>query len=110
MNAIGALDQRYFTTDYAIGALNFVPANLSSALDELEAPYLPLVVHEAAGVPLDPTFSEQKRILERCHGLFYRCAGGRRGSAFQPAADRSRPDHGALRTAPLRYWPWPTRT
>ena len=38
--------------------------------------YLPLVVQEAAGVPLDPTFSEQKRILERCRGLFYRCAGG----------------------------------
>src|SRR6476469_4622024 len=71
-----ALDQRYFTTYYAIDALNFVPANLSSALGELEAPYLPLVVQEAAGVPLDPTFSEQKRILERCRGLFYRCAGG----------------------------------
>jgi hypothetical protein len=75
-NAIEALDQRYFTTYNAIDALNFVPANLSSALDELEAPYLPLVVQEAAGVPLDPTFSEQKRVLERCHGLFYRCAGG----------------------------------
>jgi hypothetical protein len=75
-NAIEALDQCYFTTYYAIDALNFVPANLSSALDELEAPYLPLVVQEAAGVPLDPTFSEQKRVLERCHGLFYRCAGG----------------------------------
>jgi hypothetical protein len=71
-----ALDPRYFTTYYAIDALNFVPANLSSALDELEAPYLPLVVQEAAGVPLDPTFAEQKRILERCRGLFYRCAGG----------------------------------
>jgi Sulfatase len=71
-----ALDPRYFTTYYAIDALNFVPANLSSTLDELEAPYLPLVLQEAAGVPLDPMFSEQKRILERCHGLFYRCAGG----------------------------------
>jgi hypothetical protein len=51
-----ALDPRYFTTYYAIDALNFAPADLSSALD--------------------PTFSEQKKILKRCYGLFYRCAGG----------------------------------
>ena len=71
-----AQDPRYLTTYYAIDALNFTPADLSSALDELDAPYLPLVVLEAAGVPLGPTFSEQKKILNRCHGLFYRCAGG----------------------------------
>ena len=35
--------------------------------------------------------------------------GWRRGSAFQPAADRSRPDQGPLRTVPPWYWPWPTR-
>jgi len=69
-------DPRYLTTYYAIDALNFAPVDLSSALDELDAPYLPLVVQEAAGVPLGPTFSEQKKILEHCHGLFYGCAGG----------------------------------
>ena len=71
-----ALDPRYFTTYYAIDAVNFTPADLSSALDKLDAPYLPLVVQEAAGMPLDPSFSEQKKILIRCRGLFYRCAGG----------------------------------
>src|SRR5262249_33491785 len=71
-----ALEPRYFTTYYAIDVLNFTPADLSSALDELDAPYLPLVVEEAAGVPLGPSFSEQKQILKRCHGLFYRCADG----------------------------------
>jgi hypothetical protein len=70
------LDPRYFTTYYAIDAVNFTPADLSSALDKLDAPYLPLVVQEAAGMPLDPSFSEQKKILKRCRGLFYRCAGG----------------------------------
>src|SRR5215471_597565 len=55
-------DPRYFTTYYA--------------LDTIEGPYLPLVVQEAAGLPLDPSFAEQKRILERCKGLFYACAGG----------------------------------
>jgi Sulfatase len=77
-----ASDPRYFTTYYAIDAVNFEPADLSSALNQLEAPYLPLVVQEAAGVPLGPTFSEQKKILERCHGLFYRCAGGAEARRF----------------------------
>src|SRR5258707_3905310 len=43
----------------------------------IEGPYLPLIVQESAGLPLDASFAEQKRILERCHGLFYACAGGR---------------------------------
>jgi hypothetical protein len=71
-----AYDPRYFTTYYAIDAVNFKPVNISSALDTLEAPYLPLVVQEAAGLPLDPSFAEQKRILNRCHGMFYLCANG----------------------------------
>jgi hypothetical protein len=75
-------DPRYFTTYYAIDAVNFKPANLSSALDTIEGPYLPLIVQEAAGLPLDPSFAEQKRILERCKGLFYACAGGAEARRF----------------------------
>jgi hypothetical protein len=71
-----ARDPRYFTTYYALEGVNFRPVDLSSALDALDAPYLPLVILEAAGLPLDPTFVEQKRILNRCGGLFYLCAGG----------------------------------
>jgi phosphoglycerol transferase MdoB-like AlkP superfamily enzyme len=77
-----ALDTRYLSTYYAIDVLNFTPEDLSSALDDLDAPYLPLVVQEAAGVPLGPTFSEQKKILKRCHGLFYRCAAGAEARRF----------------------------
>ncbi|MGZ3358005.1 MAG: sulfatase-like hydrolase/transferase [Xanthobacteraceae bacterium] len=77
-----ARDPRYFTTYYAIEGLNFRPLDLSSALDTLDAPYLPLVVMEGAGVPLDATFVEQKRILNRCHGLFYLCAGGAEARRF----------------------------
>jgi hypothetical protein len=73
---LSALDIRYLTTYYAIDAVNFTPADLSSALDTLDAAYLPLVMQEAAGVPLDPSFSKQKEILQRCHGQFYRCADG----------------------------------
>src|SRR5262249_51618435 len=73
---IMARDPRYFSTYYAVDTVNFAPADLSSALDTLDAPYLPLLVQEAAGLPLDPSFAEQKRILQRCNGLFYACKGG----------------------------------
>jgi hypothetical protein len=79
---IAAHDTRFLTTYYAIDAVNYQPADLSSALDQLDAPYLPLVVLEAAGLPLDATFAEQKRIFQRCRGLFYRCAGGAEARRF----------------------------
>lgn len=75
-------DPRYLTTYYAIDAVNFTPVDLSSALDTLDAPYLPLVIEEAAGVPLDPSFSEQRNILQRCNGLFYVCARGAEARRF----------------------------
>jgi hypothetical protein len=75
-------DPRYYTTYYAIDALNFTPAEMAAALDPLDAAYLPLVVQEAAGIPLDPSFAEQKKILERCRGLFYLCAGGAEARRF----------------------------
>jgi hypothetical protein len=75
-------DPRYFTTYYAIDAVNFKPVNLASALDTIEGPYLPLIVQEAAGLPLDPSFAEQKRILQRCKGLFYACSAGAEARRF----------------------------
>lgn len=77
-----AYDPRYFTTYYAIDTINFTPAGLSSALDHLDAPYLPLVVQEAAGLPLDATFTEQKQILGRCAGVFYGCRHGAEARRF----------------------------
>ncbi len=73
---LAAYDPSYFTTYYSFDAVNFAPADLALAIDKLDAPYLPLVVLEAAGLPLDPSFAEQKKILARCRGVFYRCAGG----------------------------------
>ena len=75
-------DPRYFTTYYATDGVNFRPVDLSSALETLDAPFLPLVVLEGAGVPLDPTFAEQKKILKRCSGLFYLCSGGAEARRF----------------------------
>jgi len=79
---LDAYDPRYFTTYYAIDAVNFKPVDVTSALGTLEAPYLPLVIQEAAGLPLDPTFAEQKRVLQRCRGLFYGCAEGAEARRF----------------------------
>jgi len=73
---VEASDSRYRTTYYALDALNFTPASVSSALDGLEAPYLPIVLLEAAGVPLDRSFAEQRAVLHRCGGLFYGCEEG----------------------------------
>ena len=44
--------------------------------------YLPLVKQEAAGLPLNPTFTEQKKIFKRCQGRFFLCAGGSEARRF----------------------------
>jgi hypothetical protein len=78
-----ARDPRFLTTYYAINTVNYrLPLPLSPALDRLEAPYLPMVVLEAAGLPLDATFAEQKRIFQRCHGAFYQCGDGAEARRF----------------------------
>jgi hypothetical protein len=79
---VQARDPRFFTTYYAIDAVNYQPAGLSLALPRLDAPYLPLVVMEAVGLPLDASFAEQKRIMERCHGQFYQCGAGAEARRF----------------------------
>lgn len=79
---IAALDPRFFLTYYAIDTIQFRPADVSSAIERLDAPYLPLVTLEAAGIPLDASFAEQKRIFQRCKGLFFQCADGAEASRF----------------------------
>ncbi|HEY0851562.1 MAG TPA: sulfatase-like hydrolase/transferase [Bradyrhizobium sp.] len=71
-----AADRRFFSTYYAVDAVNFQPKDPSSALDKLDAAYLPIVIQDAAGVPLDPSFAEQKSIMLRCKGIFYTCSKG----------------------------------
>jgi hypothetical protein len=79
---IAQRDPRYFTTYYAIDAVNYRPKDLSSALDRLDAPYLPLAILEAAGLPLDASFAEQKAIMQRCGGVFYDCKDGAEARRF----------------------------
>jgi len=75
-------DVRYYSTYYAIDGVNFQPRDLSSSLETLDAAHLPIAVLEAAGIPLDPSFEEQKKIMLRCKGLFYACKNGAEARRF----------------------------
>src|SRR5882724_9629605 len=69
-------DPRYYATYYAIDAVNFEPVKSPAVMQTIDAAYLPLVIQEAAGIPLDPSFEEQKAIMLRCNGVFYDCKAG----------------------------------
>ena len=75
-------DPRYYATYYAIDAINFEPVASSTMMDRIDGAYLPLVVQEAAGLPLDPSFEEQKKIMLRCAGVFYDCNKGAEARRF----------------------------
>jgi hypothetical protein len=75
-------DPRYYATYYAIDAINFEPVKSPAVMDTIDGPYLPLVIQEAAGIPLDPSFEEQKKIMLRCKGLFYACKDGAESRRF----------------------------
>ena len=75
-------DPRYYATYYAVDAINFEPVKSPVVMDRIDAAYLPLVILEAAGIPLDPSFEEQKSIMLRCGGVFYACRDGAEARRF----------------------------
>ena len=75
-------DPRYYATYYAVDAVNFEPRQSAAVMDKIDAAYLPLVTLEAAGIPLDPSFAEQKEIMLRCKGVFYGCGDGAEARRF----------------------------
>jgi hypothetical protein len=79
---LAAYDPRYFATYYAIDTINFEPVKSPAVMDTIDGPYLPLVIQEAAGIPLDPSFEEQKKIMLRCKGMFYACKDGAEARRF----------------------------
>jgi phosphoglycerol transferase MdoB-like AlkP superfamily enzyme len=79
---LNSFDPRYFTTYYAIDTINYAPVNVSEARDTIEGPYLPMITQELAGLPLDASFAEQRRIFQRCRGVFYACASGAEARRF----------------------------
>ena len=83
-------DPRYYATYYAIDSINFEPVASPTIMDTIDGAYLPLVIQEAAGIPLDPSFEEQKRIMLRCERRVL-CLQARRGSPqVQSSSDRRR--------------------
>jgi hypothetical protein len=81
-NKLMNYDPRYYATYYAIDAIDFEPVKSEAIMDTIDGPYLPLVIQEAAGIPLDPSFEEQKKIMLRCRGLFYACKDGAESRRF----------------------------
>jgi len=75
-------DPRYYATYYAIDGVNFEPVRSPTEMDTIDGAYLPLVIQEAAGIPLDPSFVEQKAIMLRCNGVFYACKEGAESRRF----------------------------
>src|SRR5882762_3292405 len=65
--------QPFLIVRYGDHQPEFSPQLLDPTID---AAYLPLVIQEAAGIPLDPSFEEQKNIMLRCNGVFYDCKAG----------------------------------
>src|SRR6202166_2137451 len=81
-NKLEHYDPRYYATYYAVDAINFEPVKSPAVMETIDGPYLPLVIQEAAGIPLDPSFEEQKQIMLRCKGLFYACKDGAEARRF----------------------------
>ena len=78
-------DPLYYATYYAIDTINYSLVSWASAPKTIDAAYLPVVIQQAAGLPLDPTFAEQRRIMQRCGGVFYACNGGIEARRFNRA-------------------------
>jgi hypothetical protein len=79
---LDSYDPRYYATYYALDAINFEPVHSDTLMDTIDGAYLPLVTLEAAGIPLDPSFAEQKQIMLRCKGKFYGCRDGAEARRF----------------------------
>jgi hypothetical protein len=67
------LESLGFLTYYAVEGVNYQPPPLP-AVETLDVPYLPLVIIEAAGLPLSDSFRERQQILTACNGRYFTCA------------------------------------
>src|SRR5262249_10978087 len=60
------LESSGFITYYAVDGINYQPPALP-AVETLDVPYLPLVILNAARLPLSDSFRERQRMLNACH-------------------------------------------
>jgi len=66
------LDSSGFVTYYAVDSINYQPPELP-AVETLDVPYLPLVILNAARLPLSDAFRERQRLLTACSGRYFTC-------------------------------------
>jgi phosphoglycerol transferase MdoB-like AlkP superfamily enzyme len=66
------LESPGFVTYYAIDGINYQPPALP-AVETLDVPYLPLVMLDAARLPLSDSFRERQRIMTACNGRYFTC-------------------------------------
>jgi len=66
------LDSPGFVTYYAVDGINYQPPALP-AVETLDVPFMPLVILNAARLPLSDAFRERQRLLTACNGRYYTC-------------------------------------
>jgi phosphoglycerol transferase MdoB-like AlkP superfamily enzyme len=66
------LESPGFVTYYAVDGINYQPPPLP-VVETLDVPYLPLVILNAARLPLSDSFRERQRMLNACDGRYYTC-------------------------------------
>jgi len=66
------LESPGFITYYAVDGINYQPPALP-AVETLDVPYLPVVILNAARLPLSDSFRERQRMLNACNGRYYTC-------------------------------------
>ncbi len=65
-------DSLGFVTYYAVEGINYSPPPLPE-VELLDVPYLPVVILNAAGLPLSDAFRERQRLLTACNGRYSDC-------------------------------------
>lgn len=66
------LESLGFVTYYAVDGINYKPPALPE-IGTLDVPYLPLVILNAARLPLSDSFRERQRMMTACNGRYYGC-------------------------------------
>jgi hypothetical protein len=65
-------DSLGFVTYYAVEGINYSPPPLPE-VEVLDVPYLPVIILDAAGLPLSDSFRERQRLLTACKGRYFTC-------------------------------------
>jgi hypothetical protein len=61
-----------FITYYVVEGINYEPPPLPE-VETLDVPYMPLVILNAARLPLSDSFRERQRLLTACNGRYFMC-------------------------------------